>query len=198
MLLALAVAAILHLRSDRRADAGWLIAFVAATSLLLMIAANELVAVMKANRIRYLMPLWPLGALFVSRYKRALAVPLTIWLILAPVLVLTSPEFFRIRKTSFFHFVHRALLELVPEGDLVIMDQSLNDGEILYLSPDYIGRLNLPYEPVFWHTDEPLPDLAPHHAANSRLWLLFYLPENRARYPSLPGAPRYVFWRKGP
>ena len=98
LLLALAVVTILHLRSDRRADAGWLIAFVAATSLLLMIAANELVRVMKANRIRYLMPLWPLGALFVSRYKRALAVPLTIWLILAPVLVLTSPEFYRIRS----------------------------------------------------------------------------------------------------
>ena len=44
LLLALAVATILHLRSDRRADAGWLIAFVAATSLLLMIAANELVS----------------------------------------------------------------------------------------------------------------------------------------------------------
>ena len=101
LLLALAVAAILHLRSDRRVDAGWLIAFVAATSLLLMIGANELVRVMKSDRIRYLMPLWPLGALFVSRYKRALAVPLTIWLILAPVLVLTSPEYFRIRKTSF-------------------------------------------------------------------------------------------------
>ena len=193
LLLALAVATILHLCSDRRADAGWLIAFVAATTLLLMIGANELVRVMKPNRIRYLMPLWPLGALFVSRYKRALAVPLTIWLILAPVLVLTSPEFFIIRNTSSFHFVHRALLKLVTEGDLVIMDQSLKDREILYLSPNYIGRLNLPYEPVFWRIDEPLPALAPQHAANSRLWLLFYLSPDRARYPSQPGAPRYVF-----
>ena len=165
LLLALAVVTILHLRSDRRADAGWLIAFVAATSLLLMIAANELVAVMKANRIRYLMPLWPLGALFVSRYKRALAVPLTIWLILAPVLVLTSPEFFRIRsKPRPSTYVHRALLERVPAGDLVLMDQSLEDEEILYLAPQYNGLLNLPYEPVFWRIDEPLPDLAPDHA----------------------------------
>ena len=44
-----------------------------------------------------------------------------------------------------------------------------------------------------WRIDEPLPALAPPQAANPRLWLLFYLPENRARYPSLPGAPRYVF-----
>ena len=193
LLLAVTVASLLRLRSDRRADAGWLIAFVAATSLLLMIAANELVRAMKPNRIRYLMPLWPLGALFVSRYKRALAVPLTIWLILAPVLVLTSPEFFIIRNTSSFHFVHRALLKLVTEGDLVIMDQSLKEREILYLSPQYIGQLNLPYEPVYWHIDEPLPALAPQHAANSRLWLLFYLSPDRARYPSQPGAPRYVF-----
>ena len=139
LLLALSVATLLHLRSDRRADAGWLIVFVAATSLLVMIAANELVRVMKANRIRYLMPLWPLGALFVSRYKRALAVPLTIWLILAPVLVLTSPEYFRIRSKSSFHHVHRALLDLVPAGDLVIMDQSLEDDEIL-LSVSSIPR----------------------------------------------------------
>ncbi len=193
LLLALAVATILHLRSDRRADAGWLIVFVAATSLLLMIAANELVRVMKANRIRYLMPLWPLAALFVSRYKRALAVPLTIWLILAPMLVLTSPEFYEVYKTSSFHFVHRTLLKLVTEGDLVIMDQSLKEREILYLSPQYIGQLNLPYEPVFWHIDEPLPALAPQHAANPRLWLLFNLSSDRARYPGLPGAPRYVF-----
>ena len=193
LLLALAVAAILRLRSDRRADAGWLIAFVAATSLLLMIAANELVGVMKANRIRYLTPLWPLGALFVSRYKRALAVPLTIWLILAPVLVLTSPEYFRIRKTSSFHFVHRTLLERVPAGDLVLMDQSLEDEEILYLAPRFNGLLNLPYEPVIWHIDEPLPDLAPQHAANSRLWLLFYLSPERAEYSGLRGAPGYVY-----
>ena len=139
LLLAVAVATILRLRSDRRVDAGWLIAFVAATSLLLMIAANELVAVMKANRIRYLTPLWPLGALFVSRYKRALAVPLTIWLILAPVLVLTSPELYEVYETSSFHFVHRTLLERVPAGDLVIMDQSLEEREILYLSSQYIG-----------------------------------------------------------
>ncbi len=193
LLLALAVATILHLRSDRRADAGWLIAFVAATSLLLMIAANELVGVMKANRIRYLTPLWPLAALFVSRYKRALAVPLTIWLILAPMLVLTSPEFYEVYKTSSFHFVHRTLLKLVTEGDLVIMDQSLKEREILYLSPQYIGQLNLPYEPVFWHIDEPLPALTAQHAANPRLWLLFNLSSDRARYPGLPGAPRYVF-----
>ena len=49
LLLALAVATIWQLRSDRRADASWLIAFVAATSLLLMIGANELVRVMKPN-----------------------------------------------------------------------------------------------------------------------------------------------------
>ena len=193
LLLALAVATILHLRSNRRADASWLIAFVAATSLLLMIGANELVRAMKSNRIRYLMPLWPLGALFVGRYKRALAVPLILWLILAPVLVLTAPEYFRTRSKSSFHHVHRALLERVPAGDLVILDESLEDEEILYLAPQYVGLLNLPYEPVFWRIDEPLPDLAPEHASKSRLWLLFYLSPERAEYSGLRGAPGYVY-----
>ena len=193
LLLALAVATILHLRSDRRADASWLIAFVAATSLLLMIGANELARVMKPNYIRYLMPLWPLSALFVSRYKRALAVPLIIWLILAPVLVLSSPKYFRTRSRSSFHLVHRTLHERIPVGDLVIMDQSLEEEEILYLSPLYIGRLNLPYEPVFWRIDEPLPDLAPEQASKSRLWLLFYLSPDRAEYSGLRGAPGYVY-----
>ena len=193
LLLALVVASLLRLRSDRRVDAGWLIAFVAATSLLLMIAANEFVRAMKPNRIRYLMPLWPLGALFVSRYLRALAVPLTVWLILAPVLVLTSPEYFRTRSKSSFHHVHRALLERVPAGDLVIMDESLEDDEILYLAPQYIGLLNLPYEPVFWRIDEPLPAQAPEQASKSRLWLLFYLSPERAEYSGLRGAPGYVY-----
>ena len=193
LLLALTVATILHLRSDRRVDAGWLIAFVAATSLLLMIAANELVRAMKPNRIRYLMPLWPLGALFVSRYIRALAVPLTVWLILAPVLVLTSPELYEVYETSSFHFVHRTLLERIPAGDLVLMDQSLEDEEILYLAPQYNGLLNLPYEPVFWRIDEPLPAPAPPLASKTRLWLLFYLSPDRAEYSGLRGAPGYVY-----
>ncbi len=192
LLLALAVATILHLRSDRRADAGWLIAFMAASTLLLMILVNEIAGMMKPNRIRYLMPLWPLSALFVSRYKRALAVPLTVWLILAPVLVLSSPDVFGIRKSSSFHYVHRALLKLVPAGDLVIMDQSLEDGEIIYLSSQN-DQLNLPYEPVFWRIDESLPALAPQHAANPRLWLLFYLSPGRAEYSGLRGAPGYVY-----
>ena len=153
---------------------------------------------MKSNRIRYLMPLWPLGALFVSRYKRALAVPLTIWLILAPVLVLTSPEYFRIRKTSFFHFVHRTLLERVPAGDLVLMDQSLEDEEILYLSSQYIGLLNLPYEPVFWRIDEPLPAPAPPLASKTRLWLLFYLSLRTAQEYSRPALARLAtYFAKG-
>ena len=193
LLLAVAVATILHLRSDRRADASWLIAFVAATSLLLMIGANELARVMKPNYIRYLMPLWPLSALFVSRYKRALAVPLIIWLILAPVLVLSSPKYFRTRSRSSFHLVHRTLHELIPVGDLVIMDQSLKEGEILYLSPRYIGRLNLPYEPVFWRIGEPLPERAPEQSSKSRLWLLFYLSPDRAEYTGLRAAPGYVY-----
>ena len=193
LLLVLVVASLLRLRSDRRVDAGWLIGFVAASTLLLMISVNEIVGMMKPNRIRYLMPLWPLSALFVSRYKRALAVPLTVWLILAPVLVLSSPDVFGIRKSSSFHYVHRALLELVPAGDLVIMDQSLKDREIIYLSSQYSNQLNLPYESVFWRIDEPLPALAPQHAASPRLWLLFYLSPGRAEYSGLRGAPGYVY-----
>ena len=73
------------------------------------------------------------------------------------------------------------------------MDQSLEDEEILYLAPQYNGLLNLPYEPVFWRIDEPLPVPAPPLASNTRLWLLFYLSPERAEYSGLRGAPGYVY-----
>ena len=197
LLLALAVATILHLRSDRRADAGWLIAFVAATSLLLMIGANELVRVMKRiGDIRYLMPLWPLSALFVSRYKRALAVPL---INLAHTRAGSRPHLSRIFQNSRQDPRPSTLRPPYPARATFPRETSSSwtsrwkMREILYLASKYNGLLNLPFEPVFWRFDEPLPDLAQEQASKSRLWLLFYLSPERAKYSGLRGAPGYVY-----
>ena len=53
---------------------------------------------MKINRIRYLMPLWPLTALLVgaglwrlaSRYRRLVAVLLVLWLVLGAWLIVAT------------------------------------------------------------------------------------------------------------
>ena len=73
------------------------------------------------------------------------------------------------------------------------MDESLRDRDILYLSPQFYGLLNLPYEPVLWRFNEPLPAQVPPLASQTRLWLLFYLSPDRAEYSGLRGAPGYVY-----
>ena len=61
--LALLAAILLYLRARRQAGAGWLLAFVSATLLLLFVVANEALRVVSERRMRYLIALWPLLAL---------------------------------------------------------------------------------------------------------------------------------------
>ena len=55
-----------HLRKENRGSAIWLLFFTSVTLLALVIAINEMLRVIVTNRIRYLMPLWPLTALLVG------------------------------------------------------------------------------------------------------------------------------------
>ena len=62
-LLVLALVTLQGLRRAIRISPLWLLAFTSLTVLAIVIAINEFFRVIVENRIRYLMPLWPLAAL---------------------------------------------------------------------------------------------------------------------------------------
>ena len=156
LLLALVVATLLRLRSGKRADAGWLLVFVAATSFLLMIAVNEAVRMMQSNRIRYLMPLWPLSALLaaaalrplVNQQRRLLTGLLVLWLSLGVYVSLGSDFRYEVDflQRSDFHQVYRLMRERLPEADFLILDyaaERLDPGRL------YTRSLGLPYKIIY-------------------------------------------------
>ena len=63
LLLVPVIVTLRRLREESRISAIWLLLFTSVTLLALVIAINEVLRVIVTNRIRYLMPLWPLTAL---------------------------------------------------------------------------------------------------------------------------------------
>ncbi len=180
LLLALLVATLLRLRSGKRADAGWLLVFVAATSFLLMIAANEAVRMMQSNRIRYLMPLWPLSALLaaaalqplVNRQRRLLAGLLVLWLGLGMYISLGTSFRYEVDflQRSDFHHVYRLMRERLPEADFLILDfeaERLDPGRL------YTRSLGLPYKIIYRDRENPLESVGSVHLPYSYAWMLF-------------------------
>ena len=180
LLLALVVATLLRLRSGKRADAGWLLVFVAATSFLLMIAVNEAVRMMQSNRIRYLMPLWPLSALLaaaalrplVNRQRRLLTGLLVLWLSLGVYVSLGSDFRYEVDflQRSDFHHVYRLMRERLPEADFLILDyeaERLDPGRL------YTRSLGLPYKIIYRDRENPLSSVGSAHVPYSYAWMLF-------------------------
>ena len=66
LLLVMMIAILLRKRAGTDARVVWLLVFVSATLLALVIAVNEALRVLAATRIRYITPLWPLTALLVG------------------------------------------------------------------------------------------------------------------------------------
>ena len=62
ILLSLAVF-LFRLGIRQEVSSGWMLIFVSGTLLLLFLVVNEVIRAVPDNRIRYLMPLWPLGSL---------------------------------------------------------------------------------------------------------------------------------------
>ena len=122
----------------------WLLVFTFAALLSLMILINEVARVIVDDRIRYLMPLWPLTALMAGaglqrlaqRFRQVVSGLLALWLILG-VHLSTGSEF-RLELGYFIpsdiHRIYRALGEQVPETDLLMIDKSAlwTDSRSLY------------------------------------------------------------------
>ncbi len=189
------VAVYLHrLRKGHRNGATWLLVFTSCACLALIIAVNEVLRVIVANRIRYLMPLWPLAALLtgaglwrLARRNRHIAASLLIlWVVIGAWLILATD--FRYETGYFFRVDHHelfsALRERIPASDLVILDVSVvsYDDGLFSISDELIYRYKLdPYEMVrSIHTDRPYLSL-------------LYLTKDRVGFADLPTALGRVF-----
>ena len=198
--LALVIAVLQQLRAGRRPGAGWLLAFVSAALLLLMLSANAALGVVQVTRIRYLMPLWPLLALLpgaglwrLSRRRARLAAGLVaLWLISGAWLTLATDYRYQLdifRRTD-FHRVYQVMREHVQASELLIMDTfaaRLDSGR--YYSE---MKLGLHLEIVRRYNEDPYEFVRPVNADYPYAWLL-YLTKDRVGFEGLPGALGRVF-----
>ncbi len=192
--LVLVIVILWFLRSGKRAGAIWLLVFASTTLLFLATVINEVFRVIVENRIRYLMPLWPLTALLVSaglwqlasKHLRLVAVLLALWLILGAWLTVATD--FRYELGYFFsgnyHNVYRVMQEHLSEIDLIIIDRfavpTSRDSFPFIL-------LGLPWEIVRRYREDPYEHVRPVNTAHPYIWLL-YLSKDRMGYADLPQA----------
>ncbi len=168
------------LRSVSPTGAVWLLSFVTATTFLIIVGANEVVRVMEQKRIRYMMSLFPPIALLAGyalrkcfrAFPHASAGLLVFWLFLGPVLVLNQTDFHAFRFSTTFHHVQRLLQERASAGDLVVIQESLRDAEVLYLHRSYVPLSDNAWHTVFWKGIGPLSDAAPAWSPYFNIWLI--------------------------
>ena len=184
--LVLALVILLRLRDAIRFNSLWLLAFTSLTVLALMIAINAFFRVIVENRIRYLMPLWPLAALMAGaglrqvaqRHRQVVIGLMALWLILG--VHLSTGSDFRLELGYFIpseiHRIYRALGEQVPETDLLMIDKSAlwTDSRSLYSNLLDQNFNALPVEGEFL-----LENIRETYTAYPFIWLL---------YPSRDGA----------
>ncbi len=199
LLLALTLVVLLHLRGVIRISSLWLLAFTSLTVLAVMIAINELAQVIVDNRIRYLMPLWPLIALLIGaglwhlagKHRRLVAGLLALWLISGVWLTLATD--LRYKAGFFFHSdIHhfiRATSEHVPASELLIMDfEVANRNERLVNARNLDG----PWDTLYRYREDPYETIRPVQTAYPFLWLL-YRTKDRVSVADLPQELGRVF-----
>ena len=194
LLLMLILVTLLRLRGGYRFSASWLLVFTSAILLALMILINELARVMVDNRIRYLMPLWPLTALLAGaglwrlarkRYRIVTAL-LALWLALGAWLILATD--FRYETGYFFRTDHQDLYSFlsqrIPVSDLFLLDVSV-------LSRVH-GFSSTNDEFIYRYKVDPYEAVRPIHISWPYMSLL-YLTKDRVGFADLPTALGRVF-----
>ncbi len=183
-------------RSANRTHFIGLVSFVAFTFLVLMIIANQVLGVIVDNRVRYLMPLWPLCALLVgaflwrhfTRRPRLIGLLLTIWLCLTVWLV--SATAFRYELGYFFrsdlHRVAAVLGEHLDEqnGLVVRLDsdwQGIRQDSWMVQS----GKMKFPFKTYLSSSRKTDVSAAMLSASSSHpnVWLLRYYPSLATSLP---------------
>ena len=186
LLLVLVFVTLLRLRDVIRASPLWLLAWTSLTVLVVMIAINALTRVIVDNRIRYLMPLWPLSALLAGaglwclagKYQRLVAALLVLWLVFGTWLTLATDFRYGLGyfRRSDVHLAYRFVRNHVPENNVLIIER-----EIGYQNwrPVYASTLGLPFGYLNLGSEQPLTELTDDHTMNPWFWLL-YKTEDRA------------------
>ena len=195
--LVLALVTLVRLRGAIRISPLWLLAFTSMSVLALIIVINEFIQVIVANRIRYLMPLWPLTALLVgaglwrlaTRHRILAAGMLALWLIYGAWLTLATD--FRYELGYFFRTDIRQLFpvvrQLVPASDLLLLDYTPD----LVNSGWFVDRKGTQRN-IYRYKADPYETVRQNHADYPYLWLL-YLSKDRVGFADLPHELRRVF-----
>ena len=167
--------------------------------LALLIVIDEVFKIIVDNRIRYLIPLWPLAALLSAatlwrlsrKSRRLVAGMLTLWLVLGAWLTVATD--FRYEQGYFFRSDLKGFYEILNEHvsttDLLLVDFSvtkLNSGWF------YASNLSIPREFTYRYKSDPYEDVRPVNADFSYLWLI-YLSKDRVGFADLPHELERVF-----
>ena len=188
-----------RLRTHGEVSYGWMLVFVSGTLLLLILVVNEVIRAVPDNRIRYLMPLWPLGSLLAGTglwrlfaINRGITTALlTIWLAAGVFLISATGYRYELEyftRSDFHRFIPLAS-EYVPATDLLIMDFEVanRDGRQVYAK-----TLDGPWDTLYRYREDPYETIRPAHAAYSFLWLL-YRTKDRVSITDMPGELGRVF-----
>ncbi|MCY4526054.1 MAG: hypothetical protein OXB89_05545, partial [Anaerolineaceae bacterium] len=160
--------------------------------LLLAVAVNAVIGTLLDDRLRYLMPLLPPGALLAalgllglaSQKKRLPSLLMALWLALGAFLSLASD--FRYELGFFFptniHRVFDHLARQTGPGDLLVLDDHVAGGYSIQL---YTGLLGTPSRVIHRRWEDPFIRVRTAHEDYQDLWLL-YRSEERERFSYLP------------
>ena len=195
--LALVIVTLQRLRRGKDVSAVWLLLFTSAVLLALVIVIDEVFKVIVDNRIRYLIPLWPLAALLSAaalwrlsrRFRRLVAGVLALWLVLGAWLTVATD--FRYEQGYFFRTEIRQLFpvvrELVPASDLLIRDYTP-----VLLQPGWFYDRKATQRNIYRYKADPYETVRPVHADYPYLWLL-YVSKDRVGFADLPQELGRVF-----
>ena len=195
--LAFVIVTLQRLRRGKGVTAVWLLLFTSAVLLALVLVIDEVFKIFVDNRIRYLIPLWPLAALLSAatlwrlsrRRRRPVAGVLALWLVLGAWLTLSAD--FRYELGYFFRTDLRQLFpvvrELVPASDLLIFDYT----PVLLQSGWFYDR-KATQRNIYRYKADPYETVRPVHADYPYLWLL-YVSKNRVGFADLPHELGRVF-----
>ena len=201
----LALVTLLHLRGVLRVSPLWLLAFTALSVLAVMIVINAFIQVIVADRIRYLMPLWPLTALLVGAglwrmvNRRSILATgmLALWLIYVAWLTLATDFrnelgfFFRTDIRQPFPVVRQlftVVRQLVPASDLLIIDYTP-----VLVQPGWFLDRKESQRNVYRYKADPYETVRPVHADYPYLWLLYLSKHQVVGFADLPQQLGRVF-----